>query len=361
MSPSRLFLNTFAVALTLAGSVFGAPSIPRTDAASQASIQAKYSYILAQEYSGPTFFDKFDFFSSSDPTHGFVTYGNRQYAEENALIDFDGEYAIMRVDTKKHLNSSAPYFGINGVGRKSVRIEGRYQFTHGLVLIDLAQMPSGICGAWPAFWTLGDGPWPYHGEIDIIEGANLQTANWATLHTGQSSNITNNRDIFSGKIKATDCDTHLDSPTPNFAGCTIEDSDRSTWSGYRGGVWATQWTSDAIKMWFWPYGSVPEDVTAGSPQPGTLAWGIPRSSFAPPENVRIDENFKNQHIIFDTTFCGDLGDATWNSTGCAVETGYANCADFVAENPSAFKDAIWKVKYVKIFGENTAFNQKSHN
>jgi hypothetical protein len=51
-----------------------------------------------------------------------------------------------------------------------------------LVMIDVAHVPSGP-GLWPAFWTVykGDGNmptdpvWPTLGEIDIIEGFDLDT------------------------------------------------------------------------------------------------------------------------------------------------------------------------------------------
>lgn len=33
---------------------------------------SKLNYRLVEDYSGPTFFDKFEYFSQEDPTHGFV-------------------------------------------------------------------------------------------------------------------------------------------------------------------------------------------------------------------------------------------------------------------------------------------------
>lgn len=42
-------------------------------------------------------------------------------------------------------------------------------------------MPEG-CATWPAYWMCGEN-WPNNGEIDIIEGVNLQSTNSYTLHT----------------------------------------------------------------------------------------------------------------------------------------------------------------------------------
>jgi beta-glucanase (GH16 family) len=54
-----------------------------------------------------------------------------------------------------------------------VRLTSKNSYTHGLVILDLAHMPGGVCGTWPAFWMVGPN-WPNSGEIDIIEGVNSQ-------------------------------------------------------------------------------------------------------------------------------------------------------------------------------------------
>jgi hypothetical protein len=37
-----------------------------------------------------------------------------------------------------------------GSGRKSVRIESKKTYLHGLFIADMSHMPGGICGTWPA-------------------------------------------------------------------------------------------------------------------------------------------------------------------------------------------------------------------
>ncbi len=44
--------------------------------------------------------------------------------------------------------------------------------------------PAGGLGYWPAFWILGQGKWPEHGEIDILEDVNALSEHSATLHCG---------------------------------------------------------------------------------------------------------------------------------------------------------------------------------
>ena len=46
-------------------------------------------------------------------------------------------------------------------------------YSSGLFIADFAAM-SHSCAVWPAYWSVGD-QWPSSGEIDVIEGVNLNT------------------------------------------------------------------------------------------------------------------------------------------------------------------------------------------
>ncbi len=39
-------------------------------------------------------------------------------------------------------------------GRASVRLTSQKSYNHGLVILDLAHMPGGICGTWPALYVI---------------------------------------------------------------------------------------------------------------------------------------------------------------------------------------------------------------
>lgn len=114
-------------------------------------------YELVDDYSPNVFFDKFNFYSSYDPTYGHVQYVNESVATANgyAAVSDDGT-VIMKPDTTNK-------WPRGGLGRPSVRVISDNTYYHGLFIIDILHMPWG-CGTWPAYWLLGP-DWPNNGEI----------------------------------------------------------------------------------------------------------------------------------------------------------------------------------------------------
>jgi hypothetical protein len=352
MPSSSLFLRsstTLVSALSLLSLTSAAPT----------SANTQY-YALDTTYEGQSFFDGFNFYDSADPTHGYVTYVSRSDAESDHLISYGaGQPAKMSVDASTSLTppaDSSVYYGINGIGRKSVRIESQKRWTHGLIIADISHMPSSSdagCGTWPAFWTLGSGPWPYNGEVDILEGANDQSKNFASGHTGSADQtrqctVTNNGG--DGDLIYNNCNLYTTDPfgnPTNPTGCKVEDEDDKSYgisfNGNDGGVYAMEWTSAAIKVYFFPRGSIPSDISAGTPDP--KKW-TPFAVFGTP--CDIDSNYNDMQIIFDTTFCGDFGDATWATT-CAAKTGFSTCAAYVASKPRDFAEAYWEVESLNVY------------
>jgi hypothetical protein len=181
-----------------------------------------------------------------------------------------------------------------GLGRSSVRVTSVKSYNHGLIILDLAHMPGGVCGTWPAFWMVGPN-WPNNGEVDIIEGVNSQESNSMTLHTDAGCSITNNKE-YTGTMTTTNCDVNAAGQALN-AGCQINTpSTLSYGSGFNaqgGGVYATEWTSEAISIWFFPRGSIPSDITNGSPN--SAGWGEATANFS--GGCDIDSHFQNQQIV----------------------------------------------------------------
>lgn len=100
-----------------------------------------------------------------------------------------------------------------------------------------------------------------------------------------------------------------------------------------------QWTSDYIRVWFFPRGAIPSDITNLTPDPAS--WGLPAADFE--GSCVIDQHFQDHKIVLNNDFCGSYAgtETVWNasSNACAAQTGYAKCEDYVAAEPAAFKDA----------------------
>ena len=116
---------------------------------------AALAWTLQTDYSGNNFFDKFNFYSGADPTHGFVQYQNKENAQALGLASMQNNRILIKPDNKT----------VTPNGRPSVRLESVARYNSGLFLFDVNHMPTG-CGTWPAFWLTGDN-WPNNGEIDV--------------------------------------------------------------------------------------------------------------------------------------------------------------------------------------------------
>ncbi|KAK7191908.1 hypothetical protein DPSP01_011335 [Paraphaeosphaeria sporulosa] len=298
-------------------------------------------YVLQDDYM-TDFYGHFNFFNQGDPTHGFVKYVDEATARSSGLIDASGPPVPVKwgVDT---VNKDPE-------GRASVRLESKTAYNKGLVVIDLEHMPFG-CGTWPAFWMFGPN-WPYQGEIDILEGVHEQDTNALTLHTSTGCSVGSDTSLFSGSVETQNCDVKAEGQ-PDNAGCSIKSKDNKSYGAglndNGGGVYATEWTSDAISIWFFPRDSVPEGVTGDNPDPST--WGTPSAKWVK-DSCDIDGIFKDLNIIFDTTFCGDWAGNTWSSSSCASKA--PTCNDYVRDNPDAFTNAFWTVNALKVYQQGDA-------
>lgn len=307
-------------------------------------------YTLSEDYTGKAFFDGFEFFTDADPTNGHVKYIDKEEANNSAIAGLmSGGFA-----------DNAVYLGMDAVneapeGRRSIRVSSSKAFNRGLIIADIVHMPGGICSTWPAFWMVGP-DWPTTGEIDIFEGVNEQTANHMALHTGSGVVVSENQ-TFSGELITPNCDVKAPGQGNNV-GCGIADSDNTTYgTGFNlngGGVYATEWTSAAIKIFFFPRNAIPADIASGNPQPSE-AWGMPRAVFA--GDFKVDDHFKDLNIVFDTTFCGDWAGKIWANSSCAALA--PTCEEFVASNKTAFREAYWAINSVKVFESNEAPSNKT--
>ena len=178
-----------------------------------------------------------------------------------------------------------------------------------------------------------------------------QESNSVALHTGAGCAIGQDTSIFSGEVVTQNCDIKAPGQGEN-QGCSIGHKDSKSYgaglNSNGGGVFATEWTSEAITVWFFARGAIAAGVLGENPDPST--WGKPAARF---ENTgcEIDSFFKDQRIVFDTTFCGDWAGNTW-SDSCAAKTGVQTCNDYVRDNPEAFSNAFWTVNALKVYSDD---------
>ncbi|THV04929.1 glycoside hydrolase family 16 protein [Dendrothele bispora CBS 962.96] len=298
-----------------------------------------FLWILQDEYSGSTFFDRFDFFTGEDPTHGTVHYVERDVAFNNSLayVQDDGIVVMKGDDT----NWLAP-----GENRSSVRISSQALYNTGLFVLDVNRAPWG-CGVWPAWWTLGNGQWPYNGEIDIIEGVHDNVHNQVAWHTGGGCYLTQNAN-FTGSITQLNGEDNLfcksDDNFNDNSGCAITEWSRSSYGPdfdrQGGGVFAMKWDENGIAVWSFFRAAVPGDVYTGSPNPSN--WGTPSANLSP-EGCNITQYFANHSIIFDITFCGDWAGNSYATSECP-----GTCPERL-QDPANFVNATWNINSLKVY------------
>jgi hypothetical protein len=115
------------------------PSSPHLDLPSSSS----GPFTLRHTYSGPTFFDGFEYEAIPDPTHGFVDYVPKQVAEQRNLT-FVSKYGDRAAHVTADVRQSQPEWP----GRRSVRLRSKRAYESGTVLVvDVEHQPFG-CGTW---------------------------------------------------------------------------------------------------------------------------------------------------------------------------------------------------------------------
>ncbi|MGZ3656974.1 MAG: glycoside hydrolase family 16 protein, partial [Bdellovibrionota bacterium] len=294
-----------------------------------ARAQPPPSYTLSEDISGDSFFDHFVFVTDPDASKGFVKYVDRATATKLGLISTAGGHAKISVDSA-HVAVDP--------GRESVRLSSIKETTTGLFILDVDHIPEGA-GTWPAFWSFG-AHWPNNGEIDVIEGVNSGNSNQSTIHTRAGCTMPE------GDSSRTMTGTYSGHDCGSGDACSVRGVRGSfgpSFNAAGGGVYATLWKNSGISVWFFPRGSIPADISAGHPNP--RKWGLP-VAFFPLGSDCPAADFSAHHIVINTDLCGD-----WAGTHFIGFTGIgrAACARFVRDNPAAFKEAYWEIRYLRIY------------
>ncbi|KAG0648115.1 hypothetical protein D0Z07_5636 [Hyphodiscus hymeniophilus] len=297
---------------------------------------ANAAYSIEDTYDTQNFFSEFNFFDGQDPTEGFVSFSDAGNANLTGLAGYSNGAVYLGVD---HTTMNPAN------GREAVRVTSNKAYTHGLFVADISHMPGGICGVWPAFWTFGPN-WPASGEIDIIEGVNSQTTDSITLHTSSGCSMSSSGSLAGSTLANSDCNAGNAGTGCSF-GTASTQGYGAGFNANGGGVYAMEWTSSAIEVYFFPRNAIPGDISSGDPNPA--GWGTPTASFS---GCDIDSHFMNHNIVFDTTFCGQWAGAVWESGSCAALA--PSCDAYVGGNPGAFTDAYWMINSVKVYQDGGA-------
>jgi len=116
------------------------------------------------------------------------------------------------------------------------------------------------------------------------------------LHTNAGCSISNYDTPYSGTLMTSNCDVYALGQVTN-AGCLIKSPSFQTFgNGFNaigGGVYATEWTSTAISIYFFPRNAIPADITSGNPDPS--GWGEPQAIFS--GDCDIDSHLVDQRIV----------------------------------------------------------------
>lgn len=297
-------------------------------------------YTLSHNYTATDFLDesKWSYFTGADPTNGKVDYLGLSDAKNAGLVKAKGNQFTLSAQS-----GSLP----SGTDRKSVRISSVDSWGKGVLIADFEKMPYG-CGVWPAFWTVGPN-WPEGGEIDIIEGVNMQGTNQLTLHsgtTGTSCTTDPNPGLFNGvtPFLANLGNKNCASSNNNNAGCTFFDTDPNSFgAGFNsvgGRVMAVLRDEVGIAMWSWTHSDVPADILAGKPNPDL--WSSPKA-FWSSSSCNFDEHFSDQTITLNVDVGGGWVESDLASSSCGTDI-----ASIVA-NGDNFNNAAWTVNYISVY------------
>lgn len=238
-------------------------------------------WTMTDEIGPSDFFNDFDWYTATDPSNGLVTYQSQSDAKTNNITYVEGDSFFMRVDTTE----------VQLAGRKSARISSKKSYSDGVYVLNVTHIPTG-CAVWPAFWTVTDqynaGKWPAGGEIDIMENANDQyPSNLATLHTESNCTIPSTISTQTGTVLSTSC---LSPGSNGNQGCQTEmnGTSNANWGSSfnqkkTGGLFAMERAmgseGSGISVWYFPKGSEPSDLAAGSQSVNPSNWGKAGANF----------------------------------------------------------------------------------
>uniref|UniRef100_A0A7S2KIT3 GH16 domain-containing protein n=1 Tax=Zooxanthella nutricula TaxID=1333877 RepID=A0A7S2KIT3_9DINO len=168
------------------------------------------------------------------------------------------------------------------------------------------------CGTWPAFFTLGRGPWPDAGEVDILEYVNNDVSK-SSMHIGASCTLNAAAVDKKGSMPdRNNMNYNCRTSYPGHLGCA-PNKWMKTGQGWSQdpGVVAMEWTPDFVKIFFIPQGAIPNDLSVDAPTPED--WDQWLFSYYPiTESGCSAEVMQAQQLVMQIGFCGDWASKVWH-------------------------------------------------
>ena len=232
-------------------------------------------YTLLKTYDASKFFDEFQIKNISDPSSGFVEYVDAATAKAKSLAGIRNGQVYLGADSVTENTTN---------GRKSVRVEStRITSPPG------SSLPiSPTCQVIPAASGQPTGRAARTGPT--------AARSISSLHSGTGCTVANTGSAVGSVLTNANCNT----------GCSQSTTDNQAYgdgfNAVKGGVYATQWTTAGIAIWFFPRANIPADITAGTPDPTT--WGKPLTNFVDSGSCDFATHFKSNRFIFNINFCG---------------------------------------------------------
>ncbi|WVR04849.1 hypothetical protein IAU60_001861 [Kwoniella sp. DSM 27419] len=309
-------------------------------------------YPLSESHSGVSFFDGFRYpvEAYDNTTNGDVFWAT----PENISLMYVNEAG--RVVLKVDNTTVVPY----NDKRYAPKLLSKTAYGPGTVwVMDAVHVPYG-CSVWGAFWSQGPS-WPAGGEIDIFEGIHMRKQNMMALHTQGSiaqCKIDTSQQM-TGRIESPDCDQAVNSGS----GCTVFDQDETSYgeafAGAGGGVFVTEWSTDAIRMWHMKRSDIPSTLTLTAETLDTSTLGTPVAEYSA-SMCDISKLFEPINIAL----CGDFaGIPALLEQTCPALQGDKTCyTTYVINDASTtYANAYFELNYINVYTSNPGGNAKGGN
>ncbi|GHJ89096.1 hypothetical protein NliqN6_5498 [Naganishia liquefaciens] len=306
---------------------------------------ASAAYDLIVSHAGASFFDGWTFATGYDNT----TNGDVFWKSDSnvAYVDNAGR-AILKVDNV----TDVPY----NEKRNSVKLYSKNYYRPGTVwVMDASHVPVG-CSVWPALFTQGT-KWPEHGEIDIFEVVNNESANQYALHTTAGCTASPNATLGqSGTAGPTSCNQAENSGS----GCTVRDGNRaSAGEGFNangGGVYVAAFETSGINIWFFSRDSIPAALGAAADNIDLTTLGTPSASYSG-STCDINRYFGSQQLTLDITLCGDFaGGPTILEQTCPALIAPQTCYTTYVLDSRNYDRAYFEINYLNVYGTSDSID-----